>query len=101
MGALPPLGRFKGFAKGEIEIPLCRPFLFTVNGFFFPAQGTKKGLKRFPRLWRGMIPPVNPDTRADSGASPSYSFPLWLSFATLPSNPTSRPSAAARSRTLI
>ena len=76
MGALPPLGRFKGFAKGEIEIPLCRPFLFTVNGFFFPAQGKKKGLKRFPRLWRGMIPPVNPDTRADSGASPSYSFPL-------------------------
>ena len=46
MGALPPLGRFKGFAKGEIEIPLCRPFLFTVNGFFFPAQGKKKGLKR-------------------------------------------------------
>ena len=53
MGALPPLGRFKGFAKGEIEIPLCRPFLFTVNGFFFPALGKKKGLNRSPRLRRG------------------------------------------------
>jgi len=36
-GRSPLLGRFKGIAKGEIEIPLCR-FLFTASGFFFAAQ---------------------------------------------------------------
>ena len=36
-GRSPLLGRFKGIAKGEIEIPLCR-FLFTASGFFFAVQ---------------------------------------------------------------
>ena len=37
----------RGLPRGKFEIPLGRPFLFPIKGFFFPAQGKKKGLNRF------------------------------------------------------
>ena len=57
-GSQPPFGRFKGFAKGEYGIPLCRPLVTFPRGKVTPpGEGAPAAADAPPR--RGALPSIS------------------------------------------